>query len=460
MLGRHAIRLPDTGSRHLVRVRRHSVFRVIGLSALAVVLFGTSAVAAYIKALNSNIESYDVTDLLGGTNRPEDQASTQGDKSLLDPFAGRPVNLAVFGLDSREGENSRIASDAGDGGELNDVNMVVHIAADRQRVDVVSIPRDTLVDLPDCFQPDGQEHAGWQAMINAAYGHGSGGDPSMRREGVACVQRTFEAATGIRFDGYIMVDFIGFVGMVDAIGGVDMCLEEDFRGTGLVLELSAGAHHMDGRTALRYARTRHGYVGNQSLDGGDLGRISRQHQLMAAVAHGVLAQNSLSSLPALNSFAMALTSSLVVSPNLDSVTEMVGLAHSMRGIDMDSISMLTAPVVAASSDVNRLVFDEYGSSNTLGLTAEELFTLLARDQLVPGTVPWKLANPQPAYGSQMDSGAAQDSEGFSQDAAPGDERPFTSGGADTPGGAPNPDGKVVPDEGIRSVLDAPITCRS
>jgi len=412
------------------------------MAVVGVLLFGGTAVATYITELNSRLESFDVEHLLGGTLRPDRRATTQGDKSLLDPFAGRPVNLLVFGIDSRDGENAAIAKDSQDGAVLNDVNMVVHLSADRRRVDVVAIPRDTMVNMPACHQADGREHDGWRAQINAAWSHGSGGDTENKAEGIACVWRTVESVTGMTLDGYIMVDFAGFVGVVDALGGVDMCLEEDFRGTGLIIELEAGHQHLDGRQALRYARTRKGFSGDQHLSGSDTDRISRQQQLIAAVVHKVLAEKSLSSFPKLHGFALALTDSLVVSPQLDSVTELAGLAYSLRSLGMSAISMMTVPVVTNPADTNRLLLDESGYSNVMGMTAQELFDYLAWDQLVPGTVPWKLANP--GLTNREPSGSA-----------------WASPGSPGPGGTsptPTSPGQVTPDEGIQNVLDAPVTC--
>jgi len=412
-------------------------------------LFSGSAVATLIFELNSRLESYDVTGLLGGDGRPDHQATTQGDKSLLDPFAGRAVNLLVFGVDSRDGDNATYAKDDVDGAVLNDVNMVVHLSADRRRVDVVAIPRDTMVDLPPCQGPDGYEHYGWWAQINAAWGHGSAGDFGNKAEGIACVWRTVESVTNIKLDGYLMVDFSGFVGMVDALGGVDMCLEESFRGTGLIIELEAGQQHLNGGQALRYARTRKGYSGDQRLSGSDTDRISRQQQLIAAVVHKVLAEKSLSSLPKLNSFAVALTGSLIVSPQLDSVTELAGLAYSLRHLEMTAISMMTAPVVTYPADTNRLLLDDYGGSNEMGMTAQELFDYLARDHLIPGTVPWKVANPWAIRSS---------AEPTSNPGELGSAPPTNGGGSGKPTGQPANPGRVTPDKGIQNVLDAPVAC--
>jgi len=425
----------------------------MAMTLVGLLLFSGTAVATYITELNSRLESYDISHLLGGDGRPDRRATTEGDKSLLDPFAGRPVNLLIFGVDSRDGANARIATDAQDGAVLNDVTMVVHLSADRRRVDVVALPRDLMVNLPPCRQTDGREHDGWRAQINAAWSHGSGGDFENKAEGIACVWRTVESVTGITLDGYIMVDFAGFVGVVDALGGVEMCLEEDFRGTGLEIVLTAGQQHLDGRQALRYARTRKGFSGDQRLSGSDTDRISRQQQLIAAVVHKALAEKSLSSFPKLHGFAMALTDSLVVSPQLDSVTELAGLAYSLHNLEMSAVSMMTAPVVTNPGDTNRLLLDESGYSNVMGMTAQELFDYLAWDRLVPGTVPWKLANPGVSSGGSRTS-TATPSEGSDGTASP---TPTIPRGLGNTGGGGS--GSVTPDEGIQNVLDAPVTCQ-
>jgi LCP family protein required for cell wall assembly len=335
----------------------------------------------------------------------------------------------------RGGRNATIAKDQDDGAVLNDVNIIMHISADRKRVDMVSVPRDTMVDLPACEQPDGQMRRpnGYFGQINWAFGQGGGGE-DQPEYGIACVIKTLEETTGVYFDGYIMVDFRGFVDMVDALGGVDMCIEERFKGQDLYIELEPGMHNLDGRTALRYARTRKGWSGNERLTGSDTDRISRQQQLIAAVAHKVLSERSLGSLPRLNEFAVALTRSLITSPELASVQALGGLAFALRNIDMAHISLLTTPVVTYPQDHNRLQFDQAGYSNTMGLTAAQLFDLIATDQLIPGTVPYKAVHPDPSPSTGPDIATG------------------------SPGATQGPLSTPEPDEGVSTAFNAPVTC--
>ncbi|MCL2802883.1 MAG: LCP family protein [Micrococcales bacterium] len=433
---RHARPVPNIASRHRLKLRRHRALKITVMSLVSILLFGGTAVATRLYDLQSNIRTVDISHLLVESARPSHRATTKGDKSPGDPFAGQAVNILLFGVDDRSGDNARIVKDEQDGAVLNDVNMIVHISADRQRIDTVALPRDLLVDLPGCIQVSGDEGhpIGYHGQINAAWAQGTGGGEGNHAQGIACVVKTVEEVTGVRLDGWVMVDFFGFVSMVDALGGVEMCIEEDFKGQGLNVEITAGMQTLDGRTALRYARTRKGWSGEKRLDGSDLERIGRQQQMISAVIHKVLAERSLGSIPKVNNFATALTKSLTVSDDLNSIRELIGLAYSLRNIEMANVSLLQMPTVPAWSDSNRVEPDDYGSSNPMGMTAQEVFEYLATDQPIPGTVPYKLINPDPP---------AEDQEGDPASPAPH-------------GTAPKP----TPEQGIVTAFDAPVTCKT
>src|SRR5690606_28467745 len=125
--------------RHARGLHRHPVLRTAALAMTAVVAFGGSSAATAYARLQGHIESANVEHLLG--ERPP-EATPDPD----DPNSGTPVNILVLGSDSREG-NSAVASDEVDG-QRSDTTIVMHISADRQRVELVSIPRDSLVDIP------------------------------------------------------------------------------------------------------------------------------------------------------------------------------------------------------------------------------------------------------------------------------------------------------------------------
>jgi LCP family protein required for cell wall assembly len=147
---------------------------------------------------------------------------------------------------------------------------------------MVSIPRDSTVDVPACPTSSGGETAPlYRTKFNAAFaqGYDTGGHVE---SGALCVKKTLDTLTNVRMDGFVVVDFSGFQKMVDALGGVEMCIPqriESKKAGNLVLD--SGVQSLDGSTALRYARAR---TGTGLGDGSDIGRIGRQQQLMAALS--------------------------------------------------------------------------------------------------------------------------------------------------------------------------------
>src|SRR5690606_794331 len=152
--------------------------------------------------LNGNITTSDAFDDV--LNRPE----KEGDPEAL--------NVLVLGSDSRACEGCDIDSEAGMGG--SDTTILLHLSADRERAYGVSIPRDSLGERPDCKGEDGEMLPGGELEIwNEAFKLG----------GEACTIQQFEHNTGIRVDDFVIVDFNGFKGMVDAVGGVPVCVPYD-----------------------------------------------------------------------------------------------------------------------------------------------------------------------------------------------------------------------------------------
>ncbi|MFV0373973.1 LCP family protein, partial [Microbacterium sp.] len=192
------------------------------------------------------------------------------------------VNLLVVGTDSCEGQDvelfPRCAHD--DGGERNDVTMLVHISDAPRRVTVVSFPRDMIVPIPGCTDEEGAQYGPFYAqMINTSYSYG----------GLPCTVATVEELTGVQIQFAAAVRWTGVINISDAIGGVDVCVSSDISDRHTGLKLSAGEHTLVGEEALQFLRIRHG-IG----DGSDLGRISNQQQFMGSLVRklqsgGVLA---------------------------------------------------------------------------------------------------------------------------------------------------------------------------
>lgn len=320
------------------------------------VTFVLSGSAFAYSALQSNITTHDVSALLG-ESRPTPTAEPEDPE---DPQAGRAVNILVMGSDVRDGENAAFGSDIE--GMRSDTTLLVHVSADRTRADIVSIPRDLLVDIPACALPDGSESRPQRsAMFNSAFA--LGGQGGQVEYAAACTIRTVEEMTGLFIDDFVVVDFTGFIQMVDALGGVPMCIPEDMYSEQAELDLQAGFQTLSGRDALAYARARKN-VG----DGSDISRITRQQLLMAAMVRQVLSKNLLTDLPALYGFLDAATRSITAGPEIGQIPNMVGLANSLRSVPAGGVSMATVP------------FDWAGARVAPNADSAALWAAIAADQ--------------------------------------------------------------------------------
>ena len=150
-----------------------------------------------------------------------------------------------------------------------------------------------------------------------------------------------------------MVDFQGFIKMIDALGGVQICIPNDISSPNANhLRLTAGLHKLNGTIALDYARAREG----KGLgDGSDLNRIPRQHALLAALVRQAQSQNLLTNVPALLQVLNAATSSVTASPDLADLRKLTGLAFSLRGTSAANITFMTIPIGAEPTNKDRVV---------------------------------------------------------------------------------------------------------
>ncbi len=263
----------------------------------AVLAFGAAGAATALTRFQGNIESADVTELLG-ENRPTPTVTESPDPD--DPKAGQALNILLIGSDVRAGENASIGGEVA--GMRSDTTIVMHVSADRSRVELVSIPRDTLVDIPSCERSDGTASGEQRGQFNAAFSIGS--ESGQVSDAAACTIRTVEENTGVFINDYVVIDFAGFIRMIDALGGVQMCIPTDMRSPKAGLDLTAGTQVLDGSTALAFARAR---TGEGVGDGSDTGRLGRQQQLLAATVQAVQSKNLLTDVPELLGFLNAAT---------------------------------------------------------------------------------------------------------------------------------------------------------
>lgn len=214
-------------------------------------------------------------------------------------------NIVVLGVDERKEDN-----DVG----RSDTLFVVMFDTSKKNISLLSVPRDTRVKI---------KGHGWD-KINHAYAYG----------GRELTQRTVEEFLGLRIDNYVMVDFAGFKGLVDAIGGVDVNVEKDmyYHDTwdGFTIDLKKGLQHMDGKTAIQYVRYRD--------EEGDIGRIKRQQNFLMAVNQKISSANMLLSVPGLTK---QLASMIKTNLPLTDIADIGRALHSM--VKNEGLVMATVP---------------------------------------------------------------------------------------------------------------------
>ncbi len=329
--------------RHLRTLRSHRTARAIALCLVAVVSFTGAAAGFTLLRLRGNFTTLpSVADLVA---QPTPGATATEAPEPGDAMAGRAVNLLVLGSDDRSGENAALAGEDAGGG--SDTTLIVHLPADRSRVDVVSIPRDSRAQIPAChldWQPDGKMSRAHEDKFNAAFSYGwkPSGDLAL---GAACTISTIQTVTQVPIDAFVIVDMAGFAAMVDAVGGVRVCVPTPLRDPRYTrLNLDAGWHDLQGVEALQYVRARH----VKGTDGTDTARIQRQQRFIGALLRKVLSSDVLTNPLALGQFLDAATSSLTVSAELGSATEELGLAWGLRHLRADDITFVTVPWVFGS----------------------------------------------------------------------------------------------------------------
>jgi LCP family protein required for cell wall assembly len=389
VIPRHANSPSRRAPRHARRLRSHGALKGVALVTGGVLLFGASSVAAYAYRLDSNLNTIDTASLLGKPTvltSASASATPSATPTAEDPNAGRAVNILVLGSDQRTGDNAILAGE--DPSMASDTTIVVHISADRSRVELVSIPRDSLVPIPSCQASNGKTTgARSSAMFNEAFAIGweAGGDLA---SAAACTGRTVQDNTGLTIDHFIVVDFIGFRNMVDAIGGVNICIPRDLHDKYTGLNLTAGQQVLNGTQAIQLARARHGNIGN----GGDIDRIGNQQRLISAMVNQVLSTDVLTSVTKLTSFLDAATSSLTRDSQLSTLSA-TGLAYSMRNIRANDITFMTIPTAAAPSNKNRLVWTSEAATIWANMVADVPIVAAEQPAVVETPVPGSTTAP-------------------------------------------------------------------
>lgn len=276
------------------------------------------------------------------------------------------LNILLLGSDTRSGHNGAIGGRVGC--NCSDTLMIAHISPGRGRITVVSIPRDTMVPYYACSPWEGtpgqQANPNALERINATLANG----------GPECVRETVEQQTGIYINNFIQLDFTGFEKVINDVGGVNVCIPFAINNAitangGSGLRLGAGFHHINGRVALQFWRTRENIA-----DGSDTARIARDQYLMAQVVKGVLHSGLLTSPTKLYRVMGDVASAM----STDATTsDLLNIASSLSGISLSKVQFITAPWAPYPPDPNELEFAQP--------QADALFTAIAHDRTLPRT---------------------------------------------------------------------------
>ncbi|NDU77521.1 LytR family transcriptional regulator [Actinomadura sp. DSM 109109] len=295
------------------------------------------------------------------------------------------LTILVAGVDRREGltkEQQKAAKLGHEAGERSDTMMLVHVSRNHDSVSVVSLPRDSYVTIP-AHRSNGSEGAKGTRIparpgkLTWAYQFG----------GPDLTVSTVKQATGVSIDHYVEVNFYGFVRMVDAIGGVDVCTEQAVDDKKSGLRLPAGKSHVDGLKALAFARARYSLTG-----GSDLGRIDRQQQFMAAMLKQALSTRTLGDPVKSTKFLNASLKSLRVDEDL--ADDLPGLADQMKNLSTDDLTFAKVPLSDPAYDA--VLWNAPSPQSTVQWDqhrARDLFTRLRRDQPLATPSPKPSATP-------------------------------------------------------------------
>jgi LCP family protein required for cell wall assembly len=286
---------------------------MLSAGALAVTVAAGSATVAVDK-LQDNVEQVDIADQVG----PRPVNHTELDSG--------PLNILLMGSDKRTGKGN-----TGYGyfdGERSDTAMLLHIYPDRRSAVIVSVPRDTITDIPSCVDRDGNAVPASRGRFNSAYTIG----------GPGCTIKTLEQMSGLQINHFVVLDFNGFKRTVTALGGVEVCLNNPIDDPSSDIHLPAGHSRISGDVALDFVRVRHG-VG----DGSDIGRIARQQLFLTSMIKEVTSSGLMTDPIRLWNVLDETTKSIKTDKALADPRKLITLAGSLRYIQPSDVNFVTLP---------------------------------------------------------------------------------------------------------------------
>jgi LCP family protein required for cell wall assembly len=254
----------------------------------------------------------------------------------LTDYSGRPAqgvgtNWLLAGSDGRDTltpaqqEEYHTGSASAISGSRTDTIILLHYGSTGP--DLISIPRDSYVLIPAYTDAKGVAHAETHNKINAAYDEG----------GPQLLVQTVEENFGIRIDHYLEIGFLGIVNMVNAVGGVHMCLAQAVHDSYSGADLNAGCQTLDGTEALAYVRSRY------SLPNSDVSRMSDQQAFIRALVDNAMRPGVLANPFTLYPFLNAVLDS-VAADDGTGLLDLVRMARSCRPLASGGGTTGTMPI--------------------------------------------------------------------------------------------------------------------
>ncbi|MEV7804005.1 LCP family protein [Microbispora sp. NPDC088329] len=271
------------------------------------------------------------------------------------------INVLLVGSDTRAGDNKKYGQHLVNDGERTDTIMLLHVSPNRDGATLLSFPRDSMVMIPACYNRNRTVVPAHLGMINSAFSDG----------GMICTRRTIESLTGIRVHHYVKVDFTGFKNIVNALGGIEICLPQAVNDKKSKLTLPAGKQTVKGEAALGYVRLRYGLG-----DGSDISRIKRQQVFISQVVKKATSSALLTDLGKLQNFIAAAARSVTMDDALNT-EELLKIAQSAQKLSAKGFKATTVPWEPYVADKNRVQWKQPAAGN--------LFRAIANDTEVAPT---------------------------------------------------------------------------
>ncbi|MFI0718530.1 LCP family protein [Streptomyces sp. NPDC021224] len=306
--------------------RRRKVLKWTAIGTCVVVLGTAGAAFGYYEYLAGKIQKGE---------RVSGKSTVQKAKANADGTSA--MNILIIGSDNRDDpEDAKLGGAKDAKGERADVIMIAHLSADRSNMSVVSIPRDTRVQIPECTDPKTHHvYAPTEDIINA----------SLTRGGAGCTLATVQNLTKVYIDHWMMIRFHGVVDMARVVGGVDVCVEKPVYdhptpsapGSSHLLLKKAGKQTItDPKMALAWLRARHPFMD-------DAGRAKAQHMYMNSLIRKLRGENLFGNPAKLNDIATTAMSAFVVSEEIGTPKKLYDLGMQLKTVPPDRISMATMP---------------------------------------------------------------------------------------------------------------------